>query len=196
MLRKMDRRRYVSLAQYKQIRKEVNQANQRIRRIQAKYGDDAWAISNLNDKLNSKLIKAISPYSGEIRLNKKMSDAQLNAIRSATNEFLKSKTSTLRGIKEAKANMINSLKSSLSSDTVELTDKEAQALYRLVEDRNLRTTTEYIGASTLWSLVINAKEKRATEDQWYQMLLDYNAFGKDLDMKEDLQRIYNDYIKQ
>ena len=61
MLRKMDRRRYVSLAQYKQIRKEVNQANQRIRRIQAKYGDDAWAISNLNDKLNSKLIKAISP---------------------------------------------------------------------------------------------------------------------------------------
>lgn len=192
----MDRRRYVSLAQYKELRKEVNKANQRIRRIQERYGDNAWAVANLTEKLDNKLIKAINPYSGEIKLHQRMSDAELNYIRSATEDFLKSKTSKLTGIKEAKENMINSLKSSLSTDTVDLTDKEAQALYRLVEDRNLRTTTEYIGASELWSLIIDAKEKRASEDQWYQMLLDYNAFGKDLDMKKDLQRIYDEYIKQ
>ena len=192
----MDRRRYVSLAQYKELRKEVNKANQRIRRIQERYGDNAWAVANLTEKLDNKLIKAINPYSGEIKLHQRMSDAELNYIRSATEDFLKSKTSKLTGIKESKENMINSLKSSLSTDTVDLTDKEAQALYRLVEDRNLRTTTEYIGASELWSLIIDAKEKRASEDQWYQMLLDYNAFGKDLDMKKDLQRIYDEYIKQ
>ena len=125
-----------------------------------------------------------------------MSDAQLNAIRSATDEFLKSKTSKLSGIKQAKANMISSLRSSLSTEDIELTDKEAQALYRLVEDKNLRTTTEYIGASKLWDLMIDAKAKRATEDEWYKMLIDYNAFGKDLDMKNDLKRIYDLYIKQ
>ena len=189
-------RRYVSLSQYNKLRKDVTKANQRIRRIQAKYGDKAWAIANLTDKLDREpLISAINKYSGEIKLNKQMSDAQLNAIRSATNEFLQSKTSTLRGIKQAKENMISSLKTSLSTDNIELTDKEAQALYRIVEDKDLRTTAEYIGASTLWSLMIDAKEKRATEDQWYQMLLDYNAFGKDLDMKDDLKRIYEDYIK-
>lgn len=188
-------RRYVSLEQYNNIRKEVDKANKRIRRIQAKYGDKAWAVANLTEKLDRQpLINAINPYSGEIKLNKSMSDATLNAVRSATNEFLKSKTSTLRGIKEAKENMISSLKSSLSTDDIQLTDKEAQALYRIVEDKNLRDTAEYIGASQLWDLMIEAKVKRASEDEWYKMLIDYNAFGKDLDMKNDLQRIYDEYI--
>lgn len=188
-------RRYVSLEQYNNIRKEVDKANKRIRRIQAQYGDKAWAVANLTEKLDRQpLINAINPYSGEIKLNKSMSDATLNAVRSATNEFLKSKTSTLRGIKEAKENMIASLKSSLSTDDIQLTDKEAQALYRIVEDKNLRDTAEYIGASQLWDLMIEAKVKRASEDEWYKMLIDYNAFGKDLDMKNDLQRIYDEYI--
>lgn len=188
-------RRYVSLEQYNNIRKEVDKANKRIRRIQAKYGDKAWAVANLTEKLDRQpLINAINPYSGEIKLNKSMSDATLNAVRSATNEFLKSKTSTLRGIKEAKENMISSLKSSLSTDDIQLTDREAQALYRIVEDKNLRDTAEYIGASQLWDLMIEAKVKRASEDEWYKMLIDYNAFGKDLDMKNDLQRIYDEYI--
>lgn len=188
-------RRYISLEQYNNIRKEVDKANKRIRRIQAKYGDKAWAVANLTEKLDRQpLINAINPYSGEIKLNKSMSDATLNAVRSATNEFLKSKTSTLRGIKEAKANMIASLKSSLSTDDIQLTDKEAQALYRIVEDKNLRDTAEYIGASQLWDLMIEAKVKRASEDEWYKMLIDYNAFGKDLDMKNDLKRIYDEYI--
>ena len=193
----MDKRRYVTVEQYREIRKKVNIANERIRKIQTKYGDKAWAISDLTAKLyRPPLINAINEYSGEIKLNKRMTDATLNAVRSATEEFLKAKTSTLTGIRQAKENMISALKSSLSTDKVELTDKEAQALYRLVEDRNLRTTTEYIGASTLWGLIIDAKSKRATEDQWYQMLLDYNAFGKDLDMKNDLQRIYDEYINK
>lgn len=193
----MDKRRYVTVEQYREIRKKVNIANERIRKIQNKYGDKAWAISDLTAKLyRPPLINAINEYSGEIKLNKRMTDATLNAVRSATEEFLKAKTSTLTGIRQAKENMISALKSSLSTDDIELTDKEAQALYRLVEDRNLRTTTEYIGASTLWGLIIDAKSKRATEDQWYQMLLDYNAFGKDLDMKNDLQRIYDEYINK
>lgn len=188
--------RYITLGQYNKIRNDVNKANQRIRRIQERYGDNAWAIANLTAKLDTKVIHAINPYSGEIKLNKRMSDAELNAIRSATNEFLQSKTSKLTGIKQAKENMITSLKSSLSTDDIELSDKEAQALYRIVEDRNMRTTAEYIGASKLWALIIDAKAKRATEDQWYEMLLNYNAVGNDLDMKEDLQRIYDEYIRQ
>lgn len=191
-------KRYITVAQYRNIEKDVRRANQRIRRIQAKYGDNAWAVSNLTSKLNTNVIKAIQPYSGEIKISKKMSDAQINAIRSATNEFLQSKTSTLRGIKDAKANMINSLKSKLSipEENFYLTDKEAQALYKIVEDRDLRDTAEFIGASKLWDLMIDAKRKNATEEQWYEILLNYNAFGKDLDAKNDLKRIFDEYINK
>ena len=93
---------YVSYGDYKELVKRVRIANQRIRRITERYGENAWAVRNLTDKLDNKLINAISPYSGEIKIRKNMNQAQLNAIRKATNDFLdKSKTSTLVGIRRA-----------------------------------------------------------------------------------------------
>ena len=189
-------RSIITLADYKDIQKEVRKANQKIRRIQAKYGDDAWAVHNVTEKLSSNLINAINPYSGEIRIRKTMNQAQLNAVRRATNEFLRSKTSSITGIKEAKKNMQDSLKSTLSDENFELTDREAQALYRAVEDRDLRSTAEYIGASTLWSELIDAQKKNKSKDQFYESLLQHNIVLNDLDMVDDLERIYNIYMNK
>ncbi len=189
-------RSIITLADYKEIQKEVRKANQKIRRIQAKYGDDAWAVHNVTEKLSSNLINAINPYSGEIRIRKTMNQAQLNAVRRATNEFLRSKTSSITGIKEAKKNMQDSLKSTLSDENFELTDREAQALYRAVEDRDLRSTAEYIGASTLWSELIDAQKKNKSKDQFYESLLQHNIVLNDLDMVNDLERIYNIYMNK
>lgn len=186
----------ITLADYKDIQKEVRKANQKIRRIQAKYGDDAWAVHNVTEKLSSNLINAINPYSGEIRIRKTMNQSQLNAVRRATNEFLRSKTSSITGIKEAKKNMQDSLKSTLSDENFELTDREAQALYRAVEDRDLRSTAEYIGASTLWSELIDAQKKNKSKDQFYESLLQHNIVLNDLDMVDDLERIYNIYMNK
>ena len=68
--------------------------------------------------------------------------------------------------------------------------------FKIVEDRDLRDTAEFIGASKLWDLMIDAKRKNSTEDQWYEILLNYNAFGKDLDAKNDLKRIFDEYINK
>lgn len=191
----MKNKRTVTLADYKQLQKEVHKANLRIDRIKAKYGDQAWATTNLYSKLDNKMINAISPYSGNIRLRKSMNQAQLNAIRRATKEFLTSKTSTLTGIKQVRKTVQQSLKASLSDDDIQLTDKEVQALYRLVEDKDLKTTVDYVGASTLWRLIIDAKNKKMSERDWNKILRDYNINGNDLDLKNDLSRIFNEYIK-
>ena len=186
---------YVSYGDYKELVKRVRIANQRIRRITERYGENAWAVRNLTDKLDNKLINAISPYSGEIRIRKNMNQAQLNAIRKATNDFLdKSKTSTLVGIRRAKENVLQGLRVSLSDDNIQLSDKEMQSLFRIVEDDDIKTTVDFIGASTLWRLMINAKEKNMNENDWFNLLKDYNINGNDLDIKNDLSRIFNDYI--
>lgn len=186
---------YVSYGDYKELAKRVKIANQRIRRITERYGENAWAVRNLTDKLDNKLINAISPYSGEIRIRKNMNQAQLNAIRKATNDFLdKSKTSTLVGIRRAKENVLQGLRVSLSDDNIELSDKEMQSLFRIVEDDDIKTTVDFIGASTLWRLMINAKEKNMNENDWFNLLKDYNINGNDLDIKNDLSRIFNEYI--
>lgn len=188
-------KKLVSYGDYKELVKRVRIANQRIRRIQERYGDNAWAVRNLTDKLDNKLINAISPYSGEIRIRKNMNQAQLNAIRKATNDFLdKSKTSTLVGIRRAKENVLQGLRVSLSDDNIQLSDKEMQSLFRIVEDDDIKTTVDFIGASTLWRLMINAKEKNMNENDWFNLLKDYNINGNDLDIKNDLSRIFNDYI--
>lgn len=187
-------KRYITYGEYKDIVKDVRKANQRIRRIQSRYGDNAWAVRNLTDKLDNKLIKAINPYSGEIRIRKNMNQAQLNAVRRATKEFLDAKTSTLIGIRRAKENVLSGLRASLSDDEVTLDDKEMQALFRIVEDEDIKTTVEFVGASTLWRLMIDAKEKNMNENDWFNLLKDYNINGNDLDIKDDLSRIFNNYI--
>lgn len=187
-------KKYITYGEYKDIVSDVRKANQRIRRIQSRYGDNAWAVRNLTDKLDNKLIKAINPYSGEIRIRKNMNQAQLNAVRRATKEFLDAKTSTLVGIRRAKENVLSGLRASLSDDEVTLDDKEMQALFRIVEDEDIKTTVEFVGASTLWRLMIDAKEKNMNENDWFNLLKDYNINGNDLDIKDDLSRIFNNYV--
>lgn len=187
-------KKYITYGEYKDIVSDVRKANQRIRRIQSRYGDNAWAVRNLTDKLDNKLIKAINPYSGEIRIRKNMNQAQLNAVRRATKEFLDAKTSTLVGIRRAKENVLSGLRASLSDDEITLSDKEMQSLFRIVEDEDIKTTVEFVGASTLWRLMIDAKEKNMNENDWFNLLKDYNINGNDLDIKDDLSRIFNNYV--
>ena len=209
-------RKYVSLTDYKAIVKDVRKANQRIARIQKRYGENAWALNNLYDKLDNKMINAISPYSGEISIKKNMSNAQLNAVRRATKEFLASKTSTIRGIENVKKEVKEGLKKVFNDDRLNVSDKEINALYRIVEDKDLRTTAELIGASTLWRLVIDARNKNMNKKEWNDQLKKYNINdlinknwdevmedyldkGNDLDIKFDvksaLDKIYKDVVK-
>lgn len=209
-------RKYVSLTDYKAIVKEVRKANQRIARIQKRYGDNAWALNNLYDKLDNKMIHAISPYSGEISIKRNMTNAQLNAVRRATKEFINSETSTIRGIENVKKKVKEGLQKVFNDDNLNVSDQEINSLYRIVEDKDLRVTAELIGASTLWRLVIDARNKNMNKKEWNDQLKRYNVDelinknwdevmedylekGNDLDIKFDvksaLDKIYKDVVK-
>lgn len=209
-------RKYVSLTDYKAIVKDVRKANQRIARIQKRYGDNAWAVNNLYGKLDTKMIHAISPYSGEISIKKNMSNAQLNAVRRATKEFLASETSTIRGIENVKKKVKEGLQRVFNDDKLDVSDQEINSLYRIVEDKDLRTTAELTGASTLWRLVIDARNKNMNKKEWNDQLKKYNVDelidknwdevmedyldkGNDLDIKFDvksaLDKIYKEVVK-
>ena len=140
--------------------------------------------------------KAITPF-GQIRITKDMSQAQLNLVRRSVKDFLyKSKTSTLTGIRQARANMISGLQKSLSStQDVELSDREIQALYKLVEDKNTRDTVEKIGASDTWKLLIDAREKKQSQRDFIAKVKEYYNYTNDQDVKDDLKDFYNKYVK-
>ena len=183
-----------NLSDYRQLQKEIHKANQRITRIESRYGEGAWAIRDLYGKLNM-APKAITPF-GQIRITKDMTQAQLNLVRRSIKEFNKSKTSTLTGIRQAKANMISGLKKSLSStQDVDLSDREIQALYKLVEDKDTRNTVEKIGASDIWKLLIDAREKKQTQTDFIAKVKQYYNYTNDQDVKDDLKDFYKKYVK-
>ena len=183
-----------NLQDYRSLQKEIHKANQRITRIESRYGENAWAIHDLYGKLNMAR-KAITPF-GQIRITKDMSQAQLNLVRRSVKEFLKSKTSTLTGIRQARANMISGLQKSLSStQDVELSDREIEALYRLVEDKDTRGTVEKIGASDTWKLLIDAREKKMNQTDFLAKVKEYYNYTNDQDIKDDLKDFYKKYVR-
>lgn len=183
-----------NLQDYRSLQKEIHKANQRITRIESRYGEGSWAIHDLYGKLNMAR-KAITPF-GQIRITRDMSQAQLNLVRRSVKEFLKSKTSTLTGIRETKNNIMDGLQRSLSStQDVNISDKEIESLFKLVEDKDTRGTVEKIGASTLWKLMIDSKEKKDNKLDFLARVKEYYNYTNDQDVKDDLKNFYNTYIK-
>ena len=185
-----------NLEDYRSLQKEIHKANQRITRIESRYGEGAWAVHDLYGKLDI-APKSVTPF-GQIRITKDMSQAQLNLVRRSVKDFLyKSKTSTLTGIRQAKANMISGLQKSLSAtQEVDLSDKEIEALYRLVEDKDTRGTVEKVGASDLWKLLIDAREKKINQTDFLAKVKEYYNYSNDMDVKNDLKNFYNTYVKE
>ena len=184
------------LGDFNKLAKDVKVANQRIQKLQARYGEDSWAINQLYNKINTNKINAISRKTGGIRINKNMSDIELKAIQKATEEFLASeKTSTLRGIKKTIKNTKESLQATFGDEAHNITDKEVNFLYDLVEDKDKRELTDQIGASETWAKLIQAKEQNLKLTEFKDLFKD-DIDINDKDVKEYLREIYYKYKKQ
>lgn len=188
---------------YDSLKKKVIRANKAIERIEKKYGEDSWGVNRLYNKLDNENYKGITK-SGRIRLNKNMSDVQLKTIEKATNNFLENKkTSTLKGIKGVIKEVKSSLKGTLSDEEHQLTDREINKLYDLVADKDKRVTTEQIGASTIWTTLVEAKERYEGGDSSFDNIdVYYDLVEKrgDLKLSEDdkdfLEEIYLKYFSK
>lgn len=189
---------------YKKLLKEVRKANQRITRLTETFGERSWATIGLYNKLEDPRVLALTPH-GNVRINKKMSDARLKYIEQAVKDFNSpdTKTSTVRGAREAIKKTKESLKSHFSTlengvkgelVTRSLTDEEVGRLYNIVEDKELRDMTQTFDPSETWARLIQAKEQNLNYDKFAELFSD-DANINDVDVKEYLRYIYNLYME-
>lgn len=183
-----------SRGDYEKLLKDVRKANQRIQKIQGRYGESSWAVNQLYEKIDNNNINGISTLTGNIRISRNMSDIQLRAIQKATKIFLDSQTSTLRGVRKAVNNMQEALKKNYSDINKPLSDKDAEKLYNIIENRDIRNTVEQIGASETWTRTLRAKEQNLSKDKFIDLFRNTNIDINDLDIKADLERIYQMYM--
>lgn len=179
---------------FNELKKLSKRANQRIVRLEREFGKDTWATKKLRDKLSTEPLQAWSK-TGRVKVNKSMTTTQMKATIKATQQFLNSKTSTKRGIKQVKKTTIKQLAKSLGTDDEDLTNEEAEALYDMLSDDYVTDILKYIPASDFWALIEDAKEAGDSQESFISRISDYIEFGNDVDMRNKLIMIYEKYVK-
>ena len=176
-----------------ETRASVEKANKRLKSLNNAGYKGTWASKKLIDRLDKKNIRAIDK-TGKIKINKQMTNTQLKAIQKASDQFLKSKTSTPKGIRDVKSSTIKALQSTLSNEERgKVTEDDAEFYYDMFGSDDFNYFADKLGASTLWSLIDDSIEHLDSEESWIKRLEGYITLN-DLDMRERAIRLYEKYI--
>lgn len=185
-----------NLELYNEIRKLVKRANQRLVRLERNFGTNTWASKKLRNKLDINKLNAWTS-SNRIRFNKNMSKMQLDSIKKATEQFLNSKTSTVKGVKETKQKQIKGLQRVLQTDDFKLSYQEAETLEEFFAENYAKDILAYIPGSEIVALAIESKSvpQYKRRKYFFEQIETYYLEGNDLDMKRKLGKFYRKYIK-
>lgn len=178
----------------KDTRKLVNKANARLDSLQRRYRKGTWSSKKLANRLGTNKLKAWTK-SGKIKLRKNMTKTQLLAINKATSQFLKSQTSTKKGINATKRRTIESLRGTLSKDLEEMSYEDAEMFYEMFGEDNFQSIADKIGASALQVVIEDAIEEDDSSDDFIKRLELYGGISmNDEDIRKNANKLYKKYI--
>lgn len=176
---------------FREIVRKTGQANKRLREIRREFGSLGWAGSKLKEKTEFHLVNTWRTKG--IKVSKSLSEQQMKATLRALNDFLKSETSNVKGIKKVMKKQQISLRQAFSTDK-EITVDESKTMYTFFEDNDFNYVTQFIPASDLFILLMDAKENKDTENQFLNRVENYIVIGEDDDLKEALLNIYSRWL--
>lgn len=185
----------IRLRKYRQVKKLSQKANVKLKSLGRVTKEGTWSSRKLKNRLSTKRLKAWSKV-GRINVNKKLSVTDLKMIEKAINQFLASKTSTRKGIEEAKNRVRDSIKTTLNEEGYDLTDEEADTFYSMLEDDDFNYFADKVGASTMWAIMDDAIEYNESDTKFANRIERYVATINDLDTLERVQNLYSKYLRK
>lgn len=158
-----------------------------------KYSADSWAGKKLKEKLST--VEGFNLKT--MKIPKGTSKADLKAINKALKNFLKSQTSTIKGIKGVEETTKKGLKN-LVSDIDNITNKDIETLYSLFNDKDFQFIIKNydIEASDLDTLIAETRAEGGTSDDFLRKVENYiysDSLYKDEDLVNALESIYNKF---
>lgn len=187
---------------YQRTQKIVNKVNRRLENLSKSGYLETYSSKKLTNRLNKYAMSSIKrSRKGKnkillgLKLNKNLTTTQLLAIQRASRQFLRSKTSTVKGIKSVKDATIKSLKITMSDEEDEKSLDEATEMYNMLDDEDFKAISELknVGASTLWDLLDDAKERNMDQNQFIDFI-EANISANDLNLREKAINLYNKYV--
>lgn len=177
----------------KQTRKLVSKANARLDSLQRRFKSGTWASKKLANRLSQNKIDMWK--NGKIKLGKNPTKTQLTGLNKAINQFLKSKTSTKKGIKSVRESTIESLRGTLSTEDKEMSYEDAETFYSMFGDNDFSFVRDFVPASTLQAVIEDAIEESDSENSFIKRLEDYSDVSfNDLDLRDRAKKLYEKYV--
>ena len=177
----------------KETRKLVSKANARLDSLQRRYKSGTFASKKLANRLSSNKMKMWNK--GKIKLGKNPTKQQLLAVNKAASQFLKSQTSTKKGISKTIQKTIESLRSSLSTEDKEMSYEDASKFYEMFGEDNFSNIADKIGASSLQAVIEDAIEESDSENDFIKRIETYAGLSmNDLDLRESAKVLFEKYV--
>lgn len=192
--RRKESQESIRLKKYKQVKKQSMKANEKIKSLEKKFKKGTWATRKLKNRLSTKRLKAWR--FDRISVKKNISITDLKMIEKAIQQFLASKTSTKRGIEEAKERVKDSIKTTLNEEGFDLTDEDADTFYSMLEDDDFNYFADKVGASTMWAIMDDAIEYNESDTKFANRIERYIATINDLDTLEKVKNLYDKYVRK
>lgn len=126
---------------------------------------------------------------------KGLTQSELRLYQKQMESFLKSRTSTVSGVKQARANVIDKVKKSLSGMTdVELTDDDVEDFFNLTsKDNDFKYLADRMDPSKLYILMQHTKEVDGTGENFISMLENYMTVNNQ-NVRKKATRLYNKFV--
>jgi len=185
---------------YRQTKQQVDIVNKRLRNLEKGGFTGTWASGKLINRLNVKKLKGKKLLTTKgvtrVKISKDLSTTNLIAINQATRQFLESKTSTTRGIKETRKSVIKSLKKTFGDMNNEIDYKQAELMYNLFDETDFEDVSRYSNASVVWTVLTGYIKKEINEETLLDQLQRYGNvnYNNDKDLRNKVNEMI-DYIK-
>ena len=156
-------------------------------------------------------LDSFNKKANRIELTGNESKEELMEINKLTENFLKSKTSTIKGIEEVEKEIKNNMSARL--DEYDMTPSEIDSLYKLYDDKDFIALRKYLDPSELQALMMEVKEFKeklrndeipftdeeinlAGLNKFSELFVNYagldkNTAGLDQDLQDSLSSLYN-----
>lgn len=185
---------------YKQVQTEIKEINKRLRSLERRGHYNSYSSKKLFERLGSEKLNVLKKSKKVnrghvlgVKLRKNMSNTDLLAVSKASNQFLRSATSTPKRLEKVVADTKKSMYKTLHLKDDEISKEDIENYYEMLGNDDFDYFNDKIGASTMWSIIEDAIEIGDTKKRFLDRLNNYITLN-DVDIREKAIRLYNKYV--
>lgn len=183
-----------------QARRNILETNRRLRNLDRSGNYGSFASKKLFDRLGSKKLNVLNRSKKvnrgkvlSLKLKNNINNTDLTAIIKATSQFLKSATSTIKGLNDVVEKTKRSMLETLKTENKDITKEDIEDYYNMLGDKDFDFFNEKIGASEMWGILEDATEAGDNSNEFVSRLENYITLG-DVDVKKKALNLFNKYV--